>query len=160
MVANNVSYAVAVNCMTLIKNGAVNDAFDALGIRAEDFEMVCNHTPWIGADRYKITQCLQSMIWGTLDVVGLPRIEVPTEFIASCISCFVSAGNIAVACRWMETGHTAEDVAAGGHLEEVTANQLFALCCKLVTDAPTARARWEQRTGRAVSEVMDLNTGG
>jgi len=150
-----VSYAVAINCMTLIKEGAVNDAFDALGLIPEDFDLVCSNIPYVGADRNRVTNLLRSLIWGTLDVIGLPRIEVPSEFIASVISVFVHPGNLAVACRWMEAGSAAEEIVAGGSLEPITATQLFALCCQLVPSAPVATARWEQRTGRAVRRVLE-----
>lgn len=153
---NKVSYPVAINCMNLIKNGACNDAFESLGIIPEDFRLVTMNAPYVGADRHRVNHVLGSLIWGTLDVVGLPRIEVPTEFIASVISVFVAPGNIAVACRWMEAGKAAEDLAAGGSLEPVTASQLFALCCMLASDAPAAAARWEQRTGRAVERTLEI----
>lgn len=153
---NKVSFPVAVNCMNLIKDGACNDAFEALAILPEDFELVCATVPYVGADRHRVTNVLTSLIWGTLDVVGLPRIEVPTEFIASVISVFVSPGNLAVACRWMEAGTAAETLAAGGSLEPVTAQQLFALCCQLASEAPAAARRWEQRTGRAVRETLEI----
>ena len=152
---NRVSYAVAINCMTLIKEGAVNDAFEALGIRPDDFDLVCGSDPFIGADRGRVTSVLNSLIHGTLDVVQLPRIEVPVEFIAGVLSVFVHPGNMAVACRFMESAHSAEDLASGGSLEPVSARQLFALCCQLVNDAPVATARWEKRTGRAVQRFTD-----
>lgn len=152
---NKVSYSVARNCMTLIKDGGVNDAFESLGINPEDFDLVCSNVPFVGVDRNRVTSVLTSLIWGTLDVVGLPRIEVPTEFIASVLCVFVSAGNLAVACRFMESGSPAEDLAAGGSLEPVTADQLFALCCQLWSEAPAATAAWERRTGRAVRRVLE-----
>lgn len=157
---NKVSFPVAINCMNLIKEGACNDAFESLGIIPEDFHLVTMSVPYVGADRHRVTHVLNSLIWGTLDVVGLPRIEVPTEFIASVISVFVSPGNLAVACRWMEAGAAAEDLAAGGSLEPVTARQLFALCCQLSSEAPAAAVRWEQRTGRAVDRVLEVVSSG
>ncbi len=152
---NKVSYTVAKNCMQLIKDGAVNDAFEALGINPEDFDLVCSNHPYVGADRARVTSVLNSLIWGTLDVVGLPRIEVPVEFIAGVLCVFVSAGNLAVACRFMETSYPAEEVAAGGSVDPVSASQLFALCCQLYNDAPAATAQWERRTGRAVRRVLE-----
>ena len=153
---NKVSYPVAINCMNLIKEGACNDAFESLGIMVEDFDLVTGRSPFVAADRHRVTKVLTSLIWGTLDVVGLPRIEVPTEFIASVISVFVCPGNLAVACRWMEAGTVAEDLSSGGMLEPVTAQQLFALCCQLSSEAPAAAARWEQRTGRAVNRTLEV----
>lgn len=151
---NRVSYAVAVNCMRLIKDGGVNDAFESLGILPEDFNLVCSDTPFIGADRNRIVSVLGSLCHGTLDVVGLPRIEIPSEFVASVLVMFVSPCNLAVVCRWMETAHAAEDLAAGGSLEPVTAQRLFALVCQLAHEAPGFTAAWEKRTGRAVSRVL------
>ncbi len=153
IVGSRVSYAVAVNCMTLIKNGAVNDAFEALGIIPEDFDLVTQSEPWIGAERTRITNVLASLVHGTVDVMGLPRIEVPVEFIASVLCVFVHPSNLAVASRWMETSYSAEDLAAGGSLEPVTAKRLFALCCQLAGDAPGYAIEWGRRMNRAVAAV-------
>lgn len=147
---SNPNYMVARNAMLLIKNGAASDAFEALGISTIDFELCCGDSPWIGADRGRICSILSMLTHGTLDVVALPRIEVPAEFMAGVISTFVAPGNLGVACRWMEAGDTAESIASGGSLEAVTAARLFALCCMLAADAPAAQAAWRKRTGRAV----------
>ncbi len=155
IVQNRVSYAVAVNCMRLIRDGGVNDAFESLGIIPEDFDLVCRSVPWIGNDRLRVTTVINSLCHGTVDVCGLPRIEIPAEFIASVLSMFVSPGNLMIACRWMEAEKAAEDLAAGGSLEAVQAKKLFALCCQLVHEAPAATAQWEKRTGRAVRRVLE-----
>ena len=149
-----VSFAVAKNCMVMIKNGAVNDAFEALGISTDDFHLCCDSRPWVGADRGRVTSVLNLLTHGCLDVVGLPRIEVPAEFRAGVISTFVSPGNIAVACRWLETGPSADLLSAGGTIVDVGAERLFGLCCQLYGDAPAAQAAWRKSTGRAVREVI------
>lgn len=147
-----VSLPVAKNCMMLIKNGAATDAFESLGISAMDFSLVCGGSPWIAAERGRVVNVLTLLTHGVLDVVGLPRIEVPAEFRASVLSVFVAPGNLAVACRWMETGPTAEAMSAGGDLTPVRAETLFALCLQLSDDGQ-ALAQWEKRTGRAVRDV-------
>lgn len=154
-VGSRVSYSVAVNCMRLIRDGAVNDAFEALGIIPEDFELVCQSDPWIGAERTRITNVINSLVHGTVDVMGLPRIEVPVEFIASVLCVFIHPANLAVACRWMETSYSAEDISAGGVLEPVTAQRLFALCCQLASDAPPYATSWAKRMNRAIASVSD-----
>lgn len=156
---NIVSYPVAMNCMKLIADGAATDAFEALGISEFDFELVTGHSPWLGSDRSRVTSVLNSLTHGVLDVLALPRIEVPAEFRAGVISCFVAPSNLAVACRWLETGPTAEDIISGGQLEAVSGRQLFALCCQLSSSAPTSRAAWLKRTGRAVAAAMGTLEG-
>ena len=72
---------------------------------------------------------------------------------------FVHPANLCVACRWCESGISAGDAVAGGSLEPVSAEELFALCCQLHGEAPSAQAMWRKRTGRAV-EHADVITGG
>lgn len=158
MTASMVSLEVARNCMVLIRDGAASDAFEALGVSSADFTLVCGTVPWIGADRGRVTGVLTLLTHGVIDVVGLPRIEVPAEFVASVLSTFVFPGNLAVACRWMEAGPTADSLSVGGGIEAVTAARLFAMCCQLANEAPAAQAQWRKRTGRAVLEVVETDT--
>ncbi len=150
-----VSLPVARNAMNLIARGAVNDAFEALGISKDDFELVTGDQSWIGIDRPRVTAVLNAVTHGTLDVLGLPRIEVPAEYRAACIACFVAPCNIHVACRWMESGVAAADIVAGGQLEPVSARQLFVLCCQLSGDVSVAAAAWQKRTTRAIYNAME-----
>jgi len=149
-----VSFQVAKNCMELIKNGSVNDAFESLGISDDDFHLCCDSIPWIGSDRTRVSAVLNTLTHGVLDVLGLPRIEVPAEYRAGIITTFCAPGNIAVACRWLETGPTAENLSFGGSLESVTAQKLFGLCCMLYGLAPAGQAQWRKRTGRALRDVI------
>lgn len=153
-----VSYPVALNCMQLIGKGAVTDAFEALGITKDDFELATGDMSYLGADRSRVSSVLNALTHGTLDVLGLPRIEVPAEYRAAVIAVFVAPRNIHVACRWLETGVTAADIVAGGQLEAVSAKQLFALICQLAGDAPVAAAAWQKKTSRAIANA--LHTGG
>lgn len=152
----NVSLATAKNCMRLIADGAASDAFEAMGISNEDFRLACSDECYIAADRGRVCAVLEALTYGVLDVVGLPRIEVPGEFRASIIAVFVHPSNMAVACRWMESGESAESLAVGGQAEPVTARALFALVCQLAGDGPSAQAQWRKRVGRAVELVTEM----
>ena len=88
---NVLSLPVAKNCMRLIQKGAASDAFEALGIRNEDFKIACSNEPYIGADRARVTQVLNSLTHGVLDVVGLPRLD--PDF-AVRKNCFKALSNI------------------------------------------------------------------
>lgn len=151
-----VSLAVAQNCMTVISQGGASDAFEALGISDDDFALVTGSEPWIGADRGRVTSVLDGLTHGVLDVLGLPRIEVPCEFRASILATFVTAGNLAVACRWCETEASAQEISLGGTIAPVSARQLFALCLQLQPYGPTNRGRWLKKTGRAIRDAEPL----
>lgn len=158
MTESMVSIEVARNCMILIRDGAASDAFEALGISSADFILVTGNSAWVGADRGRVSGVLTLLTHGVLDVLQLPRIEVPAEFVASVLSTFVSPGNLAVACRWMEAGPTADSLSVGGSIEAVTAARLFAMCCQLANDGPGAQAQWRKRTGRAVLEAVESSS--
>ena len=80
----------AKNTMEVIANGGATGAFDSLGITEDDFQLVTGDIPWIGADRHRVVAVLNSLIHGTVDLLGLPRIEVPAEFTAAAIAIFVA----------------------------------------------------------------------
>lgn len=149
----NVDYLVSKNCMKLIADGSAVDAFEALGISDEDFRLATSNVPFIAADRPRVVAVLNALCHGTLDVTGLPRIEVPMEYLAAIISTFVNPGNIMIACRWVEIGNVAEDIAAGGTIEPCNARQLFALCCMLYADAPRGIEKFLKKTGRAIENA-------
>lgn len=147
-----VRFETAQNCLRLIARGAVTDAFLSLGVSKDDFQRVCSAEAWIGTDRPRVTAVLNALMHGSCDVLGLPRIEVPAEFRAAVLCAFVHGGNLMVACNWLETGATAEDV-AGGSMAPVRSRELFALCCMLEGESGPARAAWEKRTGIAVRQA-------
>jgi hypothetical protein len=139
--------------MELVAKGAVSDAYEALGVNEQDFRLVCGREPWIAMERQRVVSVLDTLTHGVVDIMGLPRIEVPAEFRAAVLVIFVDGGNLAVACRWSESGAAAEELAEGGSLEPVTARELFALCCQIHGDAEQARGKWEKRMGRAIRDV-------
>ena len=104
-------------------------------------------------------------MFGTMDVLGLPRIQIPAEFLAAGISMFVQPSNLMVACRWMEqNSQTAE--AQGNpqgtvNRESIAAEQLFSLCLQLVNDEQVAvcRAQFETRTNQAITKAESLLGG-
>lgn len=155
MMDRKVSFRVAQGCMELIAGGAVIDSFESLGISRDDFDLVTGDSPWIAADRPRVRAVTDALVHGVVDVVGLPRIDVPAEFTAAVMACFVSPRNLMVASRWMEREGPAEAMVEGGSIEAVSASQLFALACQLVGNAPAARKAWERRTNRAIERAVE-----
>lgn len=154
----NLSYESALGTMRAIAAYTSAD-FDALGIQPQDFALTYEATPWTRDNRRRVMATLDALLFGTLDVMGLPRIAVPAEYAAAIISTFVAPLNRQVACVWMAEGRvggrSAMDLAAGGNegdVDPASASQLFSLCVLLSdTDVSTAvrqqfRARMNERT--------------
>ena len=74
---------------------------------------------------------MDSVLFGALDVLGLPRFELPAEYIAAWIALLVSPVNYETACVWYHGAQPVENLAETPEIapiaEGITARQLFAL---------------------------------
>ena len=99
---------------------------------------------------------LDALTHGTLDVQGLPRINVPAEFRAAVVALVVNPVNVCVACRWLEAGVPAESHITGT-VEQVTAEKLLALVLEVRASSSTGRYRtaFSHRTNLALDEEAE-----
>lgn len=148
----------AVAAMHLLANGHATGQLDVLGVSEEDWRVATGETPWTGADRSRVEQVMKSLIYGTVDVIGMPRHEVPAEFVAAVISVFIAPCNAMVACGIMDAHITAQQMVAGETgaaphgVAPVTAPRLFAMVIELLSDHRTGQAmhQFVKRTNRAI----------
>lgn len=153
------AYEAALATMSSIADYTSAD-FDTLGISYQDFNLVYGNTQWTRDQRRRVTQTLDALLFGTLDVIGLPRIAVPAEYVAAVISSFVAPANRQIACIWLAeqraTGPRAIDLAAAGvealHVDPVSASQLFALVILLSENDRSSEVR------QSFAQRMDKRT--
>lgn len=163
MQKHNCSYETAYGTMKAIADYGAAD-FDTLGITPEQFHMTYAPVMWQNTQRRAVTGCLDALLFGTTDKLGLPRISLPAEFIAAVIATFVAPCNRQVACHWMAeqraTGARAIDLSSRGieatAADPVAASQLFALVCQLSeTDrASQVRQTFAKRIGAKIEEFQ------
>ena len=135
------SIQTALGSLRLVAEGQVYNGTGVLGLTDDDIRLTCGANPWIGIDRIQVVRTLDTFLYGMLDVLALPRISVPAEYVAATIAVTVDALNIMVACRWMEKvdAGAAYDLAEGTEAQPATARQLFALCTATLS-SPTNRS--------------------
>ena len=124
-----------------------------------DFDKLCSDIPFINADRARIENTINDLLYGALDLQGLPRITVSAEHLAAIISFFVSPVNFMTASVWCErkeklAGH--EDIVEGKpevECDHITASQLYALVTEAYGHESHAiyRERWETKTAKALT---------
>lgn len=159
------SYETALATLRVIDQYAVAD-FDALGIRPEEFEMLSGHQPWLRHNLPVVMRALNAVTFGTLEVMGMPKITVPAEYQAAIIASLVAPGNRMAACVWMsqerQTGAGALEMSARNQttsqLDPASADQLFALVVALSeSDVSTeARRNFRIRLGLATEKATEL----
>lgn len=160
--AHNLSYATAIAMLRTIEQYTPSD-FDVLGITQEQFEKVSGPLPWRREEMNLVMRTMNAILFGSLEIMAVPKIVVPSEFVAAHIVALVHPGNRMVACIWMaqerQTGVGALELAARQDVSSVydptSADKLFALVCLLsdTSHANTARDQFRHRLGLRIEDA-------
>lgn len=147
---------VARGAMNMVAQMGKAGYLSNLGLTKDDFDKVTSDLPWLGSDRNRVTQAMNSLMFGTIDVLGLPRFQIPAEWIAACITVFVNPVNTHVACRFFERVTSADALGRNAEFDDVTAERLFSLVCQLHADpsSSAARALFEKNTNLKIQKAV------
>lgn len=133
-------YGSVKGCMHLIRNGIDATSPMSYGLTEADFADLTSSVPWIPAQRATVRRTLETLCHATTDLIGLPRFEIPAEYVAGVIAVFVHPVNVAVSCSWLEgrLPH-AEDLSQSADstpqgMEKLTAAQLYAMVVRIIGD--------------------------
>lgn len=145
---NPLSYETALTTLRNIEHYLTAD-YDALGIRKEEFELVSGPKGWLREDLRPVMRTLNALTFGTLELMGMPKIIVPAEYQAAIITACVAPGNRMAACVWLsqerQTGAGALEMSARNQttaqMDPASADQLFALCVSLASSDSAGEAR-------------------
>lgn len=79
-----------------------------------ELKVVTQSSPWLQSDRHAVRNGLESVMYAALDVLGLQRFQLPTEYVAAVIVTAVSPVNWMIACIYLSDQNiTNLDVKAG-----------------------------------------------
>lgn len=131
-----------------------------------DLDKLMSDVPWINSERARVENTISDLVYGALDLQGLPRITVSAEHLAAIISFFVSPVNFMVASVWCERREKLaahEDIVEGRpevECDHITASQLYALVTEAYGHESHARyrARWEAKTTQALNPSNEEST--
>jgi len=159
----HLSEATAKSVLNVIEQFLPAD-FDVLGITQEEFEFLNGPNPWLRPQMPNVVRTMNALIFGTLEVMTLPKLVVPSEYVAAVIVACVNPANIMAACVIMaterQTGVGALELSArsaqSSAIDPTSADQLFALCCILCNTerANMARVRLRQKLGLVIEKAM------
>ncbi len=144
----------------LIRDGALYGGVASLGITPSQIDFVTQEIPWVGVDRPGVVRSLETLIYSSVEVLGLPRFRVPGEYVAALICSVVAPVNIHLACVWLqrEASGSSEQLAStpeAGEVDAVHASKLFALCCALydTRERTAASAAFDRMVEAAVNRA-------
>ena len=157
-VNRELSLASAIGAMTLIRDGAVNGNLRELGVSEADAEKLMQDAPWLHTDRGVVRAVVDALVYGSMDLQGLPRFDPPAEYVAGVLWSFVSPTNLQVACSWVQGTPRAEELATGAlkNAPPATARQLFALCVRLGACDGSVKAAFRKKCGYALERSREV----
>lgn len=116
---NDLTYMQALGATKMIHEEST------VNLNADDFAFLTTDKMWTGADRQRVRLCVEACVYGACDVVGMPRFEVPAEYVAAAIAYYVHPINIKYAVAEMGRVEWSINVINGVE-EPVKPNVLFA----------------------------------
>lgn len=146
---------VALGCMRTISNIGKEGFLDGIGISRGDFDRCVGEATWMSVDRNRMTTTLGNLMHAGVDALGLPRFNLPAEWIAGAVSMFVHPTNTMAACTFMSVQGTAKDMAAGAGIMPCSVEQLFSIVCLLNSNESRdgIRQQFEKKTKLALEKV-------
>ena len=75
----------AVGTMNLIAAGGADLTAKVLGITPEDVVLTTGVDAWVNTDRTRVRRVLDTYLFGMVDILGLPRFELPAEYVPAPI---------------------------------------------------------------------------
>lgn len=76
----------------------------------DDIAFVKQDRIWLAHDRSRVRRCIEAFSFGAIDILGLPRVPLPAEFIAAVIVRVVSPSNWLTACVVMSGCEWTENI--------------------------------------------------
>jgi hypothetical protein len=138
--AKYLSLQTARGAMQILLKGSVVESAQTMGCTESDWKLLTGKKVWIGTDRVRVKRLIDALLYATVDTIGLPRFNLPAEYVATVITVFVHPSNYFSACCWTGNFSTSEDLAdyhgrleGVQSLEKVSASRLFALVCQLAS---------------------------
>lgn len=128
------SLATCIGSMKILLDSGVMDCVTAIGCTESDWRTLVGPKPWVGVDRSRVSRVLEGLLFGMVDIMGLPRFDLPAEFAAAVVALFVHPVNYFPACVWVGefemgdalSGFSSQERPATG-FERAHPRQVFAL---------------------------------
>lgn len=148
----------------VLLNSGMDELLKSLGCTEADYKLIVGKRPWVGADRLRVIRVLEGLIHGMVDIMGLPKFQLPAEYIAAVVAIFVSPVNYFAACSWLGSYIASEDLADWTNankpiegMERCPPHQIFALCVEIASDEPIDKLcqSFTQKTNKALGRAME-----
>ena len=147
----------AIGAMEILVRTNETATLSSLGVSEADVRVVQGRAPWAASERARITRTLDTLVYGAMDLMGIPRFPVSAEHGAAAIYLYVDGANTMAACRWLADAKSAEELMgeSGLETERVTPSKLLALVANMYGNetALTVKDKFEKKANGALAKL-------
>lgn len=136
----NLLLTMAQSCLKLIVREFKSGDLGGIGVSREDWTKFTGGRQWLPADRGAMRRALEGVCFFSIDMMGLPRFQIPAEYAAAVIALFVDPVNQRSSCVFAADARppAAADLAANEvepeGMQSATAQQIYTLVIALTGD--------------------------
>lgn len=131
------------------------------GVSAQNLKILGQPFFWTTSQRSVYRQAMESILFESLDFIAMPRHRIIVEYVAACITAFVSPCNFFQACSWSEWhGQDADSMASefsqNAEYEPYTARQLHAVVLNCYAGCPDVigPSTFQAKMDRAIADRL------
>lgn len=132
--------------------------YAAIGVTQHDFIILTQQAHWRMDQLRVVIRTFNSLLFGTLEIMGVPKQILPAEYVGSLIAAVIAPANQMLACAWLAAEHNTgvgalelsnrrDEPAA---YQQASAQQLFAIVAALMgdrTQSNEVRVRFREKFG-------------
>jgi len=133
----------------------------ASGITPETFDLVMGTVMWTRDDRINVIRCMDALNHGVCDIVAIPYIDLPAEWIAGSIAAYVHPCNIYTACSWLQAKATVTEMGSSNgkvvQHEAILPSHLFSIVLQLQANnyVDVLSEQFKQEVQKAVDSFIE-----
>lgn len=143
----------------IVKSRMTNADVASLGLSMDDYKLVTGNKPWLGSDRQRVSRAIQSLSYGVLDILGIPRYDVPAEYVGAVLAIFVHPANLQLSCVYADRVKTVDDMLCpDAEGDVVSPSSLFALVLQYLEDPTSSNAAKEAFNKRVGLREQSVET--
>nr|UXQ88168.1 MAG: external scaffolding protein [Microvirus sp.] len=158
--SNNLQLSVVKSAMIALASGTATGPLESLGLLPNELELITGDTPWKASERNIVSKTLHTLMYSTMDTLGLNRFDVCAEYVSATIAMFVKPSNVMVACCWLESDLLSASTIGNPNLDSINrtpigASQLFSLCLQMMNDGVAingCRKQFESRVNMQIDK--------
>ena len=142
--------SVALTCLEILKY-QVGD-LGKYGMTAEEQNFLTGDTVFMKEDSRQVMRLFESVVFGGMDDLGMPRVEVCAEWVGACIVACIHPLNYFQVCQWASRARSI-DKDSQKEFDPITPGELYRYVIRVRNDDDDAHHIFQKKVAAKVAKA-------